>query len=494
MAEPSLGRQIASGGLVLVLLRLSLRLIGLVSIVILFRILAPADFGIVALATLVVGFVEVFAEFGFEQSLLRNRNAQRHDYDVAWTLNFLRGLLVTAALLLAAPWAAAFLEEPRLVAVVSVLALAPLLDGLQNIGTVDFAKKLEFQKEFKLKVSQKLFSFVVTLVAAFVLRNYWALVIGVLSGRIAGVLLGYLMHPYRPRWSLQGWRAVMSFSVWVLVNNIGLFAGNQTDKVVVQRNFSAHTVGILRIAEEISGMIMELVWPIEKSLYAGYVKAADQVERFRHTLFNSIGLVSALGIPLALGLGAVAEPAVQVVLGEKGREAVPLIQVFVLHGALRSCLCGIFPVFMVLGRPEVNTQVTYAAVTMRLTVLALAFPTFGLTAVPWSMVAGTVVTFALLWWRVTGALKLSALELPAAVWRPALAGIAMALLGQQLLAQLGPGWNAWWQLAVVLPAMALTYLAVLAGLWWVCGRPDGAERSALTAWQGWWQARRLASR
>jgi O-antigen/teichoic acid export membrane protein len=479
----------AAGGLVLVMLRLSLRAIGLVSIVILFRVLNPDDFGIVALAMLVVGFVEVFAEFGFDQALLRNTSATRHDYDVTWTLNFLRGVVVAALLAASAPLAARFLDEPRLTQVVLVLALAPLLDGLQNIGTVDFSKNLEFQKEFKLKVTQKLVSFVVTLVGAFVLRNYWALVLGVLSGRVAGVFLGYLLHPYRPTLSLQGWRSVMRFSLWILVNNIVLYAGNQTDKVVVQRSFNVHTVGILRVAEEISGMVMELVWPIEKSLYAGYVKVVQQVERFRSTLMTSIGLVAAIGVPLSLGLGALAEPAVNLVLGEKGRAAVPFIQVYVLYGAVRSCLCGVYPVFMVLGRPEVNTQVTFAAVAARLTVLLVAFPMVGLMAVPWSMVAGSGITFGLLWWRVTVAMKLSPLALPGAVWRSAAAAVLMALAGRWGLTQLGGRWGDVPTLALLIPACTFVYLGALALLWWASGRPAGAEQSALDAARAWWSAR-----
>lgn len=490
MNDAPIGHRIAQGGLMLVMLRLSLRLIGLVSIVILFRILDPSDFGIVALAMLVVGFVEVFAEFGFDQALLRNTQATRHDYDVAWTLNFLRGVGVAALLLVLAPFAASFLDEPRLTQVVLVLALAPLLDGLQNIGTVDFSKNLEFQKEFKLKVAQKIVSFVVTLVAAFTLRNYWALVLGVLSGRLAGIVLGYALHPYRPQLSLSGWRHVMRFSLWILVNNITLYAGNQTDKVVVQRSFNAHTVGILRVAEEISGMVMELVWPIEKALYAGYVKVATQVDRFRGTLMTSIGLVAAIGIPLSLGLGALAEPAVNLVLGEKGREAIPFIQVYVLYGAVRSCLCGVFPVFMVLGRPEVNAQVTFAAVATRLTVLLTTFPIVGLMAVPWSMVAGSVVTFGLLWWRVTVAMKLSPLDLPAAVWRSAAAAGAMVAGCRWALAQLSDRWGDIPTLALLVPASTALYVAVLVALWWLCGRPAGPERSALDAGRAWWSARR----
>ena len=473
------------GGVVLVMLRMSIRAIGLVSIVILFRILSPADFGIVALAMLVVGFVEVLAEFGFDQVLLRNPNAVRGDYDVAWTLNLIRGVVVAALLLALAPFAASFLAEPKLTPVVLVLALAPLLDGLQNIGTVDFSKNLEFQKEFKLKVAQKLVSFVVTLVAAFVLRNYWALVLGVISGRLANIALGYALHPFRPRLTLQGWGGMMRFSIWILLNNVVLYAGNQTDKVIIQRNFGAHTVGIVRVAEEISGMVMELVWPVEKALYAGYVKVAHDMERLRHTMLVSAGLVAMIGVPLSLGLGALAEPAINVVLGAKGHDAIAFVQVYVLHGAIRSCLCGVIPIFMVLGRPEVMAQVTLITVVVRLAVLLLGFPLIGLAAVPWSMVAGTSTAYLLVWWRVSMQLRLGAFDLPGAVWRCVVASATMAVAGWWMSNTVPAGLGDFARLMLFVPLCTAVYVGALGMLWMLCGRPDGPERTALSAGRDW---------
>lgn len=478
MNASNLGHKMAAGGLVLVLLRLSIKAIGLLSVIILFRVLTPEDFGVAALAMLVVGLVEVFAEFGFDQSLLRNPQAQRADYDVAWTLNLLRGLAVSALLAAAAPLASLWLQEPRLVPVLWALALAPLMDGLMNIATVDFAKNLEFGKEYRLKVSQKVFSFFVTLIAALVLRNYWALVIGTLASRLIGLILGYAMHPYRPRLSLTGSRSVLAFSTWILTNNLVLYFGNQTDKVLVQRAFSAHSVGVLRIAEELSGMVMELVWPIERALYAGYVKVVQSLPDFRQTVMTSIGLVAALGLPVSLGLGVLAEPAVRLVLGERGMEAVPLVQVFVLHGAIRSCLCGVFPSFMVLGRADVNTKLTMAAVIIRLLTLFSLFPYLGLVAAPMSMVAGSVVSLFAVWLMLGRVGGFAADALPRALWRPLLAALVMAAVGRTALS-LVVQWHTALQLLLLVPLCAATYLLSLVSAWWLAGRPAGAERIAL---------------
>lgn len=478
----SLGRRMVKGGVILVLLRLSIRLIGLVSTMILFRILVPDDFGLIALATVVLGLAEVLAEFGFDQSLLRNKHAVRQDYDVAWTLTFLRGVSCTVVLLLIANPAAHFLNEPRLVHIIYWLALVPLLDGVANIGIVDFSKELQFNKEYTLKVSQKIISFCLTLIFAFWLRNYWALVIGILSGKCVGLILGYVLHPYRPRFSLVGARAIFGFSFWIFLNQLILYGGNQTDKVLIQKYYDANMVGIFRVAEEICSIVMELVWPVEKALYAGYAKLADDFEALRRAVLDSTGFVALLGVPLSIGILLVADPAVTILLGERGRPAIPFVQVLVLHGAIRSCITGAFPAFMVLGKPQINMQFTLVSVAVRLLVLFACFPLLGVMVAPWSLVAGSCVSFLMVWVQVKRHLKLRWVDYPVALWRTVgatLLMVAAVFALEDLPSMAAVLSNPWSALAVKVLAGAAVYAASLAALWHVSGRPNGPERQVL---------------
>ena len=475
----TLGRRMAMGGLVLVLLRLSVRVIGLVSTMILFRILVPEDFGLVALAGVAIGLVEVFAEFGFDLALIRKQATTRNDYDVTWSLTLLRGILVAAVVLALAQPAGNYLNDTRLTTLLYWMALAPLIDGLQNPGVVDFSKELTFGKEFKLKVSQKIVGFVVTISAALWLQNYWALVIGLLTSRMFGLLSSYAMHNFRPRFSLNGAREVFSFSIWVMFNNVILYAGNQTDKVLIKKYYDAHTVGIFRVAEEICSIVMEFVWPVERALYAGYAKQAGNLGEMRKTLLKSVAFVAMLGLPLSIALLAVAEPAVSLMLGDKGMQAVPFVQVLCLHSALRSCIAGILPVFMSLGRPQINTQVVLSNVTVRLALLFLLFPVIGLMAAPWSLVGGTLIGCAIAIWHATRLLALRWCDLPLALWRTVLATGLMYGAGQWSTTMLKGSWVAQSSVATLLSqamlAQAVFFLALF-GMWRLSGRPDGPER------------------
>ena len=128
----------------MVLLQLVYRSLGLVSTVILARLLVPEDFGLVAMALVILGALEILGQAGFNLSLIRNQQAGRPQYDTAWTLQVLWGVLTAGVLLLGAPLIAAFFEEARLQGILYVFAVVSFIEGFKNIGIVDFRKELRF--------------------------------------------------------------------------------------------------------------------------------------------------------------------------------------------------------------------------------------------------------------------------------------------------------------------------------------------------------------
>src|SRR5258708_27023874 len=130
--QPTLRSQMLRGSIWTIGLRWSLRLTGLVSTVLLARLLTPEDFGIVAIAMLVVGAVEVLSETGQRLALIRHPAPTRQHYDSAWTISILIALGLGLVLFAVAPLTTVYFREPRAVAVIECLALRVLLGGVRN--------------------------------------------------------------------------------------------------------------------------------------------------------------------------------------------------------------------------------------------------------------------------------------------------------------------------------------------------------------------------
>jgi PST family polysaccharide transporter len=450
---------------------------------ILFRILVPEDFGLVSLAMTVIGAIEVLAEFGFDLALIQNQNAKRADYDLAWTLTLIRGIASSTGLLFAAAPAAVLLHDHRLESILTWLALAPLLDGLQNIGVVEFSKELNFSKDFVFKVMQKLTSFVLTIACALWLRDYTALVIGILSGKVAGLGLSYILHPFRPRINLTGWKSIFKFSQWIMVTNFVLYAGNQTDKILINKYADTHSVGIFRVAEEMCSITMEFIWPVERALYPGFVKVSNDIKELQTYLLNSIGYISMLGLPISIGMGLVAEPLVAILLGSNGKEAVPYIQVLSIHGAIRSCQTGMPNAILALGKSYIPARIVFAVVIIRLVALFYGIGMYGTIAAAWSLVVASSSSFVINVFVIAFMLRMRLLRIIGRIWRNVLSVVLMSVavhfVDEQVHGMPLFDSNLTLLLSRVLVGV-LVYPASIVLLWYACGRPKGAETYILT--------------
>src|SRR5215510_14071866 len=129
MRDADIANKMAKGAAWMVSFKLLDRALGLLSTLILARLLVPADFGLVAMATSIIAALALLGAFSFDVSLIQNPDTQRRHFDTAWTFNVFFGLFCGVLLALLAYPAAAFYREPRLESVMYVLALAMALLG-----------------------------------------------------------------------------------------------------------------------------------------------------------------------------------------------------------------------------------------------------------------------------------------------------------------------------------------------------------------------------
>ena len=219
----------------------------MVSTLILARLLTPADFGVVAMAMVVVGLIEVFGETGLECCTFRHPDPQRSDFDTIWTLRLMLGVTLAAVIFLLAPVGADFFGDSRVENTLRLLALRPLLGGLENPGMVIFRRGNEFRQGLRVPGSEQG---------------------GVVRGdgdarRHAAELLGagarhprwrprlrhcqsYRMHPFRPRFGLRQAGMAWNFSFWVLFFHLLSFFSSRLDELIIGRIKSATIPGLLQ--------------------------------------------------------------------------------------------------------------------------------------------------------------------------------------------------------------------------------------------------------
>jgi lipopolysaccharide exporter len=165
----SLVRLTAIGATWMVAWRMVTRILGLASTLILARVLVPADFGLLAMATTFAAAVEAFSQLGLQDALVRHPRGEAL-MDTAFTLQVGRAILTSLLVALAAPAAAWWFEEPRLVPVLLILAVSSLVAGAENVGIVEFRREMRYDKQFILLSGPRLLQVAVTIPLALCCR------------------------------------------------------------------------------------------------------------------------------------------------------------------------------------------------------------------------------------------------------------------------------------------------------------------------------------
>ena len=278
------------------------RLIGLISTLILARLLMPSDFGIVAMCSLVIGLVDVLLDLGVGTVLIRDRSATPSHYHTAWTLRVMQTAFGAAIVVIVAPAAAKYFGDPRLTVVLRVMALGLVLAGLENIGVVDFQKEMRFGMEFRFTFLKRIVAFGVTMIAAVMLRSYWALVIGTLLGRTFGLVLSYVMHPLRPRITLVRFREIFSVSQWMLVRGTGFYLDGSLHSFLVGGRDDATVMGGYTLANDVASMpATELLAPLNRVLFPAFVHASHDQGELRRLFLLAQGVQTLVAIPASVG-------------------------------------------------------------------------------------------------------------------------------------------------------------------------------------------------
>jgi O-antigen/teichoic acid export membrane protein len=456
--------------------RLGMRALGLISTLILVRLLTPSDFGVLALAASFAQTIDGLMILGTEEAVIRQTAPDRSVYDTAWTMNVIRGVTVAAIVLASAVPVAAFFGDRRLIVVMLVAALPPLFDGASNIGAVDFRREMRFEKEFAIMVVPKFFGIAATLTAAFLHPSYTALLYGIVTNQFLRSAMTYVMHPFRPRFSLRAWRVLINYSLWTWLFSLGVMLRTRVDTLFLGRLSDAARVGIYTVGAEVAAIpTSELVEPLCRASFAGFSAAHREGHSVTDTFLRLIGIAVLVTLPAGVGLSLVAAPLVRVALGAEWDGAVPVVR-----------LLGLAGVMMVFGQISLNllsaqsllgrlTAVLFAGTALRVVLLLALIPPLGVTGAAWASAAATVVEQSATLALALRQLAVGAGAFVAQMARPAVAAAVMAGGVWGVGERFGAA-EAHWLLVGQVAVGAGAYAAVLFGVWVVAGRPEGAER------------------
>jgi len=388
-AKASLGSQAARGLVWTSARALFIRALSLVSFVILARLLEPRDYGLVALATALSGYLPLLAAGGMAPALVQRPTVDKTDLDTAFWMSFGLGVCLAAALAVAAwPLAAAF-DEPRLRAVLQVLCVAIVVTGLGGAHQAVLQRRLAFDAVAKAGMIANVVATAVGVGLAFLGFGVWALVAqSVLAP--AGTTFGLIVQSgYRPGRdvSLSRLRSLFGFSRNVIGMSIMAFLTQRSSDLLIGAFIGTTALGIYSVAYRLIVVMLDvLVTSVQGVIFPVFSRVQMDRPRLRQAYLSASRMGALITFPSFLFVMATAPETVEVVFGSKWNDSVPVMEVLCLVGPIWAVMQLNAALLFSIGRPQVVFRLSVAGAVLQVVAFAIAIP-FGIVWVAVAYVA-----------------------------------------------------------------------------------------------------------
>jgi len=321
-------RVLKSAGLLLGM-QLVQRGLGIISTLLLARLLLPEHFGVVALVMIALQFFELLVEIGNQQYIIQKTEVTEADLNTAWTMDVVIKFAMFVLIFFSAPFLSDFFETPELTTALAVAAITLPLRALKSPGIMLLAREIDYRPIFQLTLWQKGLSFIVVVLWAFTSPSHWAIISGTLVSGIVFTIGSYRVHNFRPRWTLVHFRQQWQFSQWLLLRGIIGFTRSQIDNLMVSRLFGTAQLGGYNLVREVSLLpALSAIIPMSEPLLAAISESKSNPQALAYRIRFSLALMITVLTPITAFIMLYPELIIRVLLGPDWAEYGPLLKPF----------------------------------------------------------------------------------------------------------------------------------------------------------------------
>jgi len=319
------------------------------------RLLPPEAFGLVALATVLTDFVEVFLDQGFSAAIVQRADLEREHLDTAFWISVLTSVLLTAGLIAASGFVASLYKEPGLAPVMRWLSLSFILLSLSGTQASILRRKLAFKSLAARSLAATTLGGVVGVGMAFAGFGVWSLVGQNLVRSLSGVIVLWRASDWRPGFNLskKHYKDLFGFGIAVAGNNALKAVVRRSDDFLIGYFLGPTLLGYYTVGYRLLLVMIRVVTGIINSVaFATFSRLQQNRERMRRAFYKVTQYTSLLAFPVFLGMAALAPEMVLALFGDKWAPSIPVMQVLAFIGILQSVLFFNGSVMRACGKPS----------------------------------------------------------------------------------------------------------------------------------------------
>lgn len=316
---------------------------------ILARILAPDDFGMLATVTMVISFAEIFVESGFQKFLIQHEfvdSKEENRYlSVAFWSNLAISMLLFSGLVVFSQEIAILVGNEGSGLPIAVSAIAVPLYGIVGIQNSILKKRLEFKKLFFVRIFSAFTPLIVTLPLALLGMGYWSLIIGNLASIIVQILILLVVGKYLPtkHFDFYELKFMLGFGAWTLLDGLLVWATNWIDSLLISSNLNDYYLGLYKNTSGTIISIFSIVTAaIAPVMFSSLSKLQYDNSKFKELFLKTQHYLCVFLLPIGVGLFVYRGFATQIMFGSQWTEAADIVGVMALSTVLRTIFVSFY--------------------------------------------------------------------------------------------------------------------------------------------------------
>ena len=394
------------------------------------RWLNPADYGLFAMTQVVLVLLNMLNGYGLASAIIQRPDSDERAVRQLFGMLLLLNMGLGAAQFLLAPLAAAYYRQPEVADLLRVQSLLYLATPFIALPYALLARAMDFRRQAQVNLVSATAGALAALAGAYAGMGVWTLVLAPLvlfATRAVGMTWAARSLMW-PSFDFRGAGSIARFGGLMAAGQLFWFVQSQADVFVAGRLFDPHTLGIYTTSLFLTQILVQKFIPaLNEVAFSAYARIQDDTAGAATAFTKSARLIMVAAMPFYLGLAATSEPLVLVALGEKWREAAPIVHLLALAMPFMTLQILFAPVTDARGRPGIGAQNSAIG--------ALLLPIAFLAGVHWG-VRGLAIAWIAIWplylaitaWRSLPVIGLTVREWLAAIAPPVTAAVAMALI------------------------------------------------------------------
>lgn len=367
------------------------KLISPITSMVLARLLTPEAFGVVATLTMIISFAEIFTDAGFQRYIIQHEFVDDDDKfkstTVAFWTNLVMSFLIWGIISIFCEPLATLVGNPGLGYVISIACVSIPIAAFSSVQMALYKRSFDFKTLFYVRIVGILIPLVITIPLAFILRNFWALVIGTIATNLSNAVILTWKSKWRPNlyYSFQRLKEMLSFCIWTIIDAVLVWATGYIDIFFIGIMLSDYYLGLYKtsmatvgqITSIITAVILPVMMPALSRVQNDYAEMREMLLKFQK--YTSIIL-----LPLGVGILLFRNLVTQILLGSQWMEAAPFIGLWGLMEVIVVVFCRFCSmVYPSIGKPKVSvlSQVLHLAFLVPAVYIAVQY---GFTALYWT--------------------------------------------------------------------------------------------------------------